>query len=176
VTVSISLNRQALHDLIDKDPEFSLELKQAVLAEVARRIFEKDFKKVIAECGPELFREAVAATQANANFSNLIQKALNSSIVDPGPYYNPTLKTEVREKLNQAVATEKNKLMANAAAELSIAFATTIQNAVDKIVADYSVEDRIEKRITRLTNEAIDKMVDDKVNARLADIKAALAA
>jgi len=176
VTTAISLNRQALHDLIDKDPEFSLELKQAVLAEVARRIFEKDFKKVIEQCGPEIFREAVAAVQANANFSRLVQNALNASIVDPGAYYNPTLKPEVRERLNQAVAAEKNKVVSNATAELTASFAASIQAAVDKITADYSVEDRIEKRVARLTDEAINKMVDDKVNARLAEIKAALAA
>lgn len=175
MSVTISLNRQALHDLIDKDPEFNLELKNAVLAEVARRIFEKDFKRVIEQSGPDLFRQAVAAVQADHNIQILVTKALNSAIVDPGQYYNPTLKPDVRARINEAVEAEKNKVITTATAELAFVFDNRAKEVVKKWSDEVELNDRVEKRVNRLTEEAINKMVDEKVEARLAEIKRALA-
>lgn len=50
----ITLDRVALKELIDNDPGFHLELKPAVISEVARRFFEKDSKRIIAQADPFL--------------------------------------------------------------------------------------------------------------------------
>lgn len=174
MTTHISLNRTALFALIDADPEFALDLKKSVVAEVGRRFFEKDAKRVIAAAEPELFAQALKAVQDDVDLSIRIQAALRSALTyrDISWLAKSKLSPDTQKVLDEAVAEEKRKVVVEATLKISTAFSATINAEVEKRLADPNISELIEKRVNRLVTEEVDKRAEEKFQQRMADIRA----
>lgn len=170
----ISLDRKALKALIDADPQFELDLKNAVVSEVGRRFFEKDAKRVIAAAEPELFAMALAAIQGNEDLAGITKKALEESIThrDSSWYGRAQVKPETKACIEQFVAERKVAVVAEASNAISIAFSEQVKKSVETYLALTNIDELIEKRAARLVETEINRMVDERFKARMADIKA----
>ncbi|MEQ1950897.1 hypothetical protein [Mesorhizobium sp. CN2-181] len=171
---TISLDRKALHSLLDADPDFALDLKKNVLAEVGRRFFEKDAKRVIAAAEPELFAQALKGVQNDHELMEQIKKALSTSIVtkDTNYYNRLKLTDEVMKLINDQVIMMKNRAIQSALDAVTMDIAGRIQEAVTKSLEVVSIDERIQKRVDRLTEEYIKSRAEELFKARMADIKA----
>jgi len=174
----ISLDRNALKELIDKDPDFELSLKSAVISEVGRRFFEKDSAKVIRAASPELFDQVVAAMRQHEDLHDLVKDALNKSLVERRIPYSATvsLTTEAAAHLKERVEALKSEALRNAANDVGRLYDELVRAAVDARASDARIEESVEKRVNRLTEEEINRRVDARVKAHFAEMQDALAA
>ncbi|ESX17850.1 hypothetical protein X766_15670 [Mesorhizobium sp. LSJC255A00] len=173
---AIIINRTALKALIDADPDFELQLKGAVIAEIGRRFFEKDAKRVIAAAEPELFAHALNSLQQDHEILVLIQKALTASIVhrDQGYWNRVKLTPEIQKLINEAVENTKRRAIQDASMQVGNAYSAEIQKAVDARLSKANVEELIAKRVDRLADEYINARANELFNARVAKLKEAM--
>lgn len=174
----ISLDRVALKELIDKDPEFELSLKNAVLSEVGRRLFEKDSARVIREANKDIFDKIVSALHADATLVAKITEGLDKALIERTrnfPFSSAKLSPEAKKEIENRVAILKDEILRKAANEVSTTYSNLIQKAVDDRIADAAIDERVEKRVNRLTEEEINRRVDAKFKERM-DAFAKLAA
>jgi hypothetical protein len=165
----ISLDRNALASLIESDPAFNLQLKDAVLSEIARRYFEKDSKKVIAAADPELFSKALAALQGDKDMMDLVTASLTTKLVTRDKEY--WAKNRLTDEAKKLIDDKARLALDQAIAGASTHFQAMIQKAVDDRMAEFNVEDRIEKRVSRLTEEYIDRRANELFKARIAKLQ-----
>ncbi|MER8983932.1 hypothetical protein [Mesorhizobium sp. M0843] len=170
---AIIINRQAMKALIDADPDFELQLKNHVIAEVGRRFFEKDARRVIAAADPELFAHALAALQNDTDLTLLVQQALKQALTfRDGNWLSRTkLHPDVQKLLDEAVAEAKRKSVYDA----SVLVGQAIKAEVDKRLSDPSITELIEKRVNRLVTEDIEKRAEEMFQQRMASLRAAMA-
>ncbi|RWN60185.1 hypothetical protein [Mesorhizobium sp.] len=171
---TITLNRTALKALIDADPEFALQLKNNVIAEVGRRFFEKDAKRVIAAAEPELFAKALNSLQQEKDLTILVQKALDAAVTvkDRDWYARVRLSDEVQKLIVEAVERTKQRAIQDATMQVGNAYSEAIQKAVDAKLATTNVDELIEKRVNRLVEVEINKLAQEKFEQRMDDIRA----
>lgn len=166
---TITLDRRAMHALIDSDPDFTLSLKGAVLTEIARKFFEKDVRRIIAAAEPEMFAKALAALQKDADVAELVRRALTQAVIErpSGPWSNNTLTAEMRDAVAREVARVQDAAAAKAVADVG----RQIEARVLARLAELNTDERIEKRVERLTEDHINKRVDERFRQRLADLQ-----
>ncbi|RWH50271.1 MAG: hypothetical protein EOQ80_04685 [Mesorhizobium sp.] len=171
---TITFNRPALFALIDADPEFALQLKNNVIAEVGRRFFEKDAKRVIAAAEPELFAQALKSIQDDKDMTIMIQRALASAVtVKTSEWYaKREMSPEVKKVIDTAVEDIKRRAIADASMQVGNAYSEAIQKAVDAKLATTNVDELIEKRVNRLLEVEINKLAQEKFEQRMADLRA----
>jgi hypothetical protein len=174
MTTYISLDRNALKSLIADDEQFALDLKAAVISEIARRFFDKDAKKIIAAAEPELFHKALDAYQDNVDIQAKVEQVLNTAVVRrETAYYNRIkLTPEMERALEQQAQEIRLTIAAKAANDFEAAYSQAIKTAVDKKLEAEQLEQRIENRIRMLVTQEIARLAEAKFQARLADLKA----
>lgn len=174
--MKITLDRVALKALIDADPEFELELKRNVIAEVGRSFFEKDAKRVIAAAEPELFAQALKGLQDDEDLSGFVHRALTASLTARSDDYYRRLKIapDVRKLIDDAVAEAKQRIVYDAASQISKAYGDAIQKAVDEKLSASDMDERIEKQVNRLVDQEIERRAQEKFEARMKDIRGML--
>jgi hypothetical protein len=168
--MKITLDRLALKALIDEDPSFELDLKAAVLAEVGRRFFEKDAKRVIEAAEPALFKQALAALQEDADLRGKIAQVLSAGLVErePGYYGKMRLTGEAKTTLDQAVAAIKQRMMTDATNSIETATRDLIAQKVKAAMEDSNIEERIDRRV----NALVDKEIEERATAKFRLLKA----
>ncbi len=170
--MKISLDRIALRALVDSDPKFELDLKNAVLSEIGRRFFEKESSRVIREAGHVLFEKALSAYQSDEDFQALVNKALEQSLIkrEGGWFRKVSLTAEMQAEIDEAVAIAKH----NAVTIAEKSFNDAVLKVVAERLESSDLEERIEKRFNRLTNEEINRRVSAAFEERLSEIRSAL--
>lgn len=171
----ITLDRVALRALVEADPEFELELKAAVLSEIAKRFYEKDAAKMIEAAEPALFKAALKALQESKDVATQVAEALTARLVEPNRYsYHPKLSPALKKQIDEMTEIEIAKVTAQAQVRIQAAYSTAIEAAVEAKLSDPLVDDRISKRVERLADEEINRRVAVAVEAKLAAIRAAV--
>jgi len=168
---TITLDRRALKALIDADPDFQLQIKNNVIAEVGRRMFEKDAKKIIAQAQPELFAEALIAFQANVDINTMVALALKEHLTvrDSNWYGRVKLSDETKKLIDAAVDKAKHAAITAAVAPIDAEIQKRIQQRLDAM----KIDERIEKRVDRLVEEEIERRAHEKFKERWAAVRAA---
>lgn len=174
MTTYISLNRAALFALIDADPEFALDLKKSVVAEVGRRFFEKDAKRVIAAAEPELFAQALKAVQDDVDLSIRIQAALRAALThrDSTWLSRTKISADTQKAIDEAVEETKRQVVMDASMKIGNAYGEAIQKAVDSKLTVSNVDELIERRVNNLVTKEVDRLAEEKFQQRMADIRA----
>src|SRR5688572_6251017 len=168
MTTTIQLNAAALTRLIDSDPEFGIQLKKIVLAEIVRGFFRKDMTKIIAELEPDMFKLAVTTLQQDEDVAALVRKVLNESTVKRDASW--AARVTPTEQMRELIAEEATKARNRAVAAATTEFNDQIAAKVAAYLVEMEVEGRVEKRVERLTNEYIERMVDKRFKDRLAEL------
>lgn len=169
----ISLDRNALKSLIDSDPVFALDLKNAVISEVGRRFFEKDYKRVVAAADPELFAQALKVFKEDKAIADLVQEALKGAMTHiPDGYYR-TLKVrpEVQKLIDDTVASRKEYLVNDASAQISKAFDDKVKERVEALLTATDIDAKIERRAEMFVNGEINRRAEEMFKKRMADLK-----
>lgn len=174
MSTSIKLDRIALRSLIDSDPDFKLELQRAVLSEVVTNLFEKDIRKIL-EVGDKAFLKQVCEAAADeGRIIDTIKKRFDEFLADRSgsTYWDKRVKlsAEGQKIVDQAL----EDAMTRVTAKISGTISAGATEALDKFTASRSLEERIEKRVNRLTEDHINAEVDRQVKARLAAIAAGI--
>lgn len=169
----ISLDRNALKSLIDSDPVFALDLKNAVISEVGRRFFEKDYKRVVAAADPELFAKALAVFKEDKAIGELVQEALKNALTHVSDNYYRTLKLrpEVQKLIDDTVIARKEFLINDASAKISAAFDERVKERVEAILTTTDIDAKIEKRAEMFVNSEINRRAEEMFKKRMADLK-----
>ncbi|WP_353645730.1 hypothetical protein [Mesorhizobium sp. WSM2239] len=169
---TITLNAPALLALIEADPNFYLQVKNHVLAEIGRRMFEKDAKKIIAQTEPELFKQALAAFQRDVDITNTVQFALKAALIprDRSWYEKPKLSDEAKKLIDEAVSRAKTAAITNAVDPILVEIQKRVQEKIDAM----KIDERIEKRVDRLVEEEIERRANERFQAQMAKVREAM--
>ena len=163
----ITLDRKALFALIEADPEFRTALQASVLAEVARRMFERDSTKIIAAIHPALFHAAVTALREDRIIAKAVQTAIETALVSRTAYgKGPVLSAQLQSLVHDEVVHQRSQLKA----EVAQALGGVVEDRLAEMAGD------IDATVNRIVGEEIEKVVRTKVAARLALVQATLAA
>lgn len=170
MATTITLDRRALLALINSDPEFALSLKKAVLSTIAERFFEKDVNRIVAAVEPVMFAKALATLQADEDGVALVRRALREAvIIRPGAWGTGVkLNDDMLQLVTEEVARLRNRAIEAAVANVG----KEIQDRVEKALVELSLDDRIERRVARLTDEYVNAEVKKRFDQRLAALQA----
>jgi hypothetical protein len=173
---TITLDRIALRTLIEADPKFELQLKNAVIAEVGRRFFQKDAKRVIAAAEPELFAKALSGVQENADMLQLIREALNKSLVTRDTNWSSKVRLtdETRSLIQEHALAVINSEIRKPTDAMQVDIGKRVQEALERALALLNIDDRIQKRVERLTEDYIAARAKEIFDQRMAGLRAAL--
>lgn len=170
MSIGIKLDRRAVLQLIEEDPEFKLELQQSVISEVVTKLFEKDVRKILEVGDKALLKQIADAAAENGDIMAAIQKQVEGMLAlrTTAGYWSKSIKVsaEVQALIDEAVANAKATINARINGELTDA----AKQAVETALAENTLDERIEKRTKRLLDEEINRRVDTEVRARLAKI------
>lgn len=168
MTTVITLDRNALKMLIDSDPEFSVSLKGAVLGQIGLRYFEKDVRRIIAAAEPEMFAKALSALQQDEDARAILKKTLTEAVVQRTDSWTGTV--SLTEKVKQMIADEVSRIRDKAVHDAIATVNADIADRVHKHLADLNSDDRIERRVSRLTDDYINGEVKRRFDQRLAEL------
>lgn len=168
----ISLDRNALRDLIDKDEEFELSLKSAVLSEIGRRFFAKDAARIIREADSEIFDKLMAAMKRDEDITELVRAALSKAFTQYSGGWNR--KVDLTPDLQHLIQTEVDKAKTSVEARVSREFSEVIEKKLIERLDAFELDKRLDRRISRLTEEEIDRRAQAKFEERWAQVKEAM--
>jgi uncharacterized protein (DUF2267 family) len=168
MTVALKLDAGAVSALFASE-EAKLDLQQAVIAEICRRLFEnyinKDVLKVIqAVFGGEAntLIDLVKENEAfKARFEKMFENALVNVKKDAWRGDSYTLKPEAKKKLDEALSAQTSALMKEYAITGEQMVAAAAQAAFERIQekALANIDERINRKINSITNDEIDRRV-----------------
>lgn len=165
--MQLKLDRRALRDLIEADPEFKLELQRSVLSEVVRNLFQKDIGTIL-EVGDKAFLKEIVDTVAQdttilADLRDQVAHML--AVKEPGFYgskvkLHPDIQKVVVEAGEQAVAKVRNNI------------SKAVDDAFEKAWATRQdiLEGEVERRVNAKFNATINNTVELRVRERLDQI------
>ena len=167
MSISIKLDRPALRQLIDSDPDFKLELQRAVLSEVVTNLFQKDVRKIL-EAGDKAFLKQVGETAAeNETIMASIREQLDQMLVHRVKidYWTKrvTLSADLQKVVDDAVANARSKIQM----QISSAITEAAEAKLQALLGEKSIEERITSRVDRLVTQHINTEVDRRVTERL---------
>ena len=163
MSVQISIDRPALAKLIADDPQSELNLKTAVLSEVARRFFDRDKDRIISSLHPALFAGALAALREEGAIIKAVKDALEKAMVARDPYR--TL-SSLSPQAKRVVDAEVARLQAKLLDDVEKAFAGVVSRKVEEVAQ--TIETRLSDKIIA---QEIDKAVRRRVSEQLAKIR-----
>lgn len=170
MSIAIKLDRVALRALIEGDPDFKLELQRSVLAEVVENLFQKDIRKIL-EIGDKAFLRSIAeAASENETIMASIYEQLDKMLVERSSdgYWKKrvVLSKELQGIVDEAVAEARQRVSLTVSGQL----AEQAKSSIEKFLESDGLEERVNKRVARLTEEHINAEVDRQVKDRLAKI------
>lgn len=181
MSIALKLDAGAIAALFASD-DAKLELQQAVIAEVCRRMFEnyinKDVLKVVQAVFGGEANTLIDMVKENETFKARFEKMFETALVNVkkdawrGDSY--TLKPEAKKKLEDAVQAQINALMKQYGIQgeqlvlkaAEAAFLRVQEKALDNI------DDRINRKIAAITNAEIDRRVELALSTALKVAKA----
>lgn len=164
---TITLDRRALRQLIESDPEFKLSLKGAVLSEIGARYFEKDLRRLVAAAEPEMFAKALAALQQDEDVSAAVGRALSEAVVKRDSWHWSGTLTDSMRKL---IADEVKRVVDRTVSDAVTTYGAEIADRVHRHLQGLSVDDRVERRVARLTDEYVNARVKAEFDRRVAEL------
>jgi hypothetical protein len=176
MTIALKLDAGAVASLFATN-EAKLDLQQAVIAEVCRRLFEnyinKDVLKVIQAVFGGEANTLIDLVKENETFKARFEKMFETALVNVkkdawrGDSY--TLKPEAKKRLDDAVSTQISALMKEYAITGEQMVAAAAQAAFERVneKAMANIDDRINRKISAITNEEIDRRVQAALQTAL---------
>src|ERR1700692_590956 len=169
MTIALKLDARAVAELFASD-DAKLELQQSVVAEVCRRLFEnyinKDVLKIIQAVFGDQANTLIDMIKENETFKARFEKLFEAALVNVkkdawrGDSY--TLKPEAKKKLDEALKTQTDQLMKDHAITGEQMIQAAANAAFERLngKAMANIDDRINRKITAITNEEIDRRVE----------------
>lgn len=159
----VRLNAKAISTLIEEQGEdVRVELTRAVVAEVARKTLAKDAGLILSLIAPEI-RSSILKSHEETNWVRAeLQKALDSLLVPAGttPFsYKPSAATKM--KLDDAV----RPVIEDYLREVRMAASARAEEVFE--ASKKELDERVQKRVDRLTDEYIEAEVRRRVKARM---------
>jgi len=149
MTVKISLDTNALASIIEKDPEFLIQVQGAVIANIAQRYVK----------GVDSEIQLAVQTAANAEKLNLAKKyGSHSGGWNSKFTLNNAISDEIKQSVKDLIAREFSQLVRKAATE-----AVELQK--------HYLESSIKREVSTYSNQAISKHVQEKVSSALSQLK-----
>jgi uncharacterized protein (DUF2267 family) len=181
MTIALKLDARAVAELFASD-DAKLELQQSVVAEVCRRLFEnyinKDVLKIIQAVFGGEANTLIDMIKENETFKARFEKLFEAALVNVkkdawrGDSY--TLKPEAKKKLDEALKTQTDQLMKDHAITGEQMIQAAANAAFERLngKAMANIDDRINRKITAITNEEIDRRVEVALRTALKVAKA----
>jgi hypothetical protein len=181
MTIALKLDTGAVMALFASD-EAKLDLQQAVIAEVCRRLFEnyinKDVLKVVQAVFGGEANSLIDLIKENETFKARFEKMFETALINVkkdawrGDSY--TLKPEAKKKLDDAVHAQVNALLK----EYAIRGEDLVKKTVDATFENFQtlamdvIDRRLTQKVNALCNDEIDRRVEAAVAAALKVAKA----
>lgn len=158
--IKISLDSNALSAIIEKDPEFQLEIQQSVLANLVRR-----YVKGV----PEHIQLAVQGEADRVKVELAREYGTHSSGWNSKFTLNPQLSREIKEETEKLVKATFNEYLTKIKEDLT----NSVKVEIDKAVAfrQATIAHDIQVAISKYSNEMIAFEVQQKVKDALSQIK-----
>lgn len=166
--MKITLDRQALAKLINDDPKFEGEIKATVLSEVVRRLTIKDTAAIAKTLEPEMFERAVEAARENAQFGELVNKAVHEQVTSSGLHsyrYSPS--SQVQQMVNEATESAVKKIQRDIFLRIDTMVAELGQAAIEAKFEEMGVSKMVEDSVNRQVDHTFDALVNQGVEHRL---------
>jgi hypothetical protein len=181
MTVALKLDAGAVSALFASE-EAKLDLQQAVIAEICRRLFEnyinKDVLKVIQAVFGGEANTLIDLVKENETFKSRFEKMFENALINVkkdawrGDSY--TLKPEAKKKLDDALAAQVAALLKDYALRgedlIQKAAEAAFERVQEKAMAN--IDDRINRKIGAITNAEIDRRVEVALTTALKVAKA----
>jgi hypothetical protein len=160
------------------DPQAKLELQQAVIAEVCRRMFDKyldsDVSKMIETVFAAEKAELIAAVREDKEFRSKLEKQFNETIgkIKNGAWGNHgsvKLKPELLAQLDTIVNTKTRALIEEKGIAAEQLIERTTAAAFERVSerALSNIDARINARVDSITNAEIDRRVTERLQKAL---------
>jgi hypothetical protein len=176
MTIALKLDAGAVSALFASD-EAKVDLQQAVIAEICRRLFEKYISKDVLKLVEAVFggeaNSLVDMIKENETFKKRFEQMFETALINVkkdvwrGDSY--TLKPEAKKRLDDAVSTQISALMKEYAITGEQMVAAAAQAAFERVneKAMANIDDRINRKISAITNEEIDRRVQAALQTAL---------
>jgi hypothetical protein len=173
MTVALKLDAGAVSALFASE-EAKLDLQQAVIAEICRRLFEnyinKDVLKVIQAVFGGEANTLIDLVKENETFKARFEKMFEAALVNVkkdawrGDSY--TLKPEAKKRLDDAVQTQVSELLKAHA----LRGEQLVNETVERIFSGFQTKamDAIDRKLTSKVNALFDNEIGAMVEARVA--------
>lgn len=177
--MKITLDNRAVTQLIANDPEFELQLKTAVLAEIGKKSVGSNMQKLIEESGGPMFRAALAELAKEEAIDEAIKKGIgdriskykynirNQQITDP---LHPADTITVDEAIQRGVDKCMNQMIAKAITARDQLFEDKINDRFSDKLIEAKLEQAIDKAIAKRADAIIAERFADWFNANVADL------
>jgi hypothetical protein len=181
MTIALKLDANAVTALFASD-DAKLELQQAVIAEVCRRLFEKYVNKDVLKIVQAVFggeaNSLIDLIKENETFKKRFEQMFENALLtvkkDSWRGDSYTLKPEAKKKLDEALKTQTDQLMKDYGITgeqmIQAAANAAFERVSEKAMAN--IDDRINRKITAITNEEIDRRVEVALRTALKVAKA----
>jgi hypothetical protein len=173
MTIALKLDAGAVAALFASD-EAKVDLQQAVIAEICRRLFEKYISKDVLKLVEAVFggeaNSLVDMIKENETFKKRFEQMFDAALVNVkkdawrGDSY--TLKPEAKKKLDDAVQTQVDALLKAHA----LRGEQLVNETVERIFSSFSTHamDAIDRKLTSKVNALFDNEIGAMVEARVA--------
>lgn len=166
--IALKLDASAIGALFRDDAEVKLDLQQAVVAEITKRMFDKyvpsDVRNLIDAVFKSQRNELIEAVKEDTTFQKRFVELFEKEVINikaswGSKTYNVT--PAMKEKINEAIKTQVDLILADAklrgAQLVTELVEQTFQRLNDGVMAD--VDKLISRKISAITNEEIDRRV-----------------
>lgn len=181
MTNMIRLDAKAVAALFASD-DSKLELQQAVIAEICRRLFEKYISKDVLKIVQAVFggeaNSLVDMIKENETFKRRFEEMFQATLINVkkdawrGDSY--ALKPEAKKKLDEALKAQTDQLMKDFGIQGEQMIAAAADAAFERVneKAMANIDDRINRKIAAITNEEIDRRIQLALTTALKVAKA----
>ena len=175
MSTTIRLDASALSALIEADPDFKLELQRAVVAEVIKKVYLKDFKVVVEALAPQIVKDLIKESKADADVRREIEDRLKATVqsIRAGTYSYQTTRTLPAET-KQLIAEQVTDLIKAEIGERVGTVESLSQRLMETLTA--RLEDTAERWVGSQVDGQIKARIEAGVRDRIAAITSGLTA
>lgn len=174
--MELKLDRQALHALIDNDPELKLHLQAALVSEVSRRYFEKDAARIIRAADSTLYEKMLTEWATSEAICQKIVKTIEQHF--KMQHKDRLATVQLPSSVTDALKVKVHQLQSDAMDEIERVTTDRMQRKIKEALADRwsteKIEEQINKRIDVLVTKEIQARVDAAVQVKIAALNAVL--
>lgn len=162
MTIKMTVDRNAMWDLIKSDPEFEIALKQSVLSEMAIRLFDKHSDKIFQEMSPSLWEDAAKAFKDNRKISVEVENALRK--VTKNTHLGYKVPEELQDVVDGAVEDAVRKIVQRSMLDIREERELHIEKSVKDRFSDELIQKRVDHAIDKMVAARVEEIAQDRID------------